>query len=82
MSRKVYGVSSKYDYGKWDHVVYVFESMEEAKKWVIPAEYDFYEREREREIMSKKAAIKLAGKKAVDMAIDYVAIQEQLKQMH
>lgn len=39
-------------------------------------------REREHEIMSKKAAIKLAGKKAVDMAIDYVAIQEQLKQMY
>lgn len=72
MSRKVYGVSSKYEFGKWDHVVYAFESMEEAKKWVCTEEFDF----REREVMTKTAAIKLAGKKAVDMALDYGEYQK------
>lgn len=36
MTRKVYGVSSKCEFGYWDHVVYVFDNLEEAKKWIIP----------------------------------------------
>ena len=62
---QIYGVSSKFEFGVWNHVVYHFEDMETAEKWLNTEEYDF----REREIMSKTAAIKLAGKKAVDNAI-------------
>lgn len=63
--RKVYGVSSKFDFGKWEHEVYVFPTRVEAENWLNSEEYDF----RDREIMTKTAAIKLAGKKAVDNAI-------------
>ena len=62
-TKKIYGVSSKYNHG-WNHVVYVFDDMQTAEKWLTAEEYDF----REREIMSKTAATKLAGKKAVDHA--------------
>lgn len=65
MKRKIYGVSSKYDFGAWDHDVYVFDTKEEAEEWLYTEEYDF----REREIMTKTAAIRLAGRKAVDNAI-------------
>lgn len=65
-NRQIYGVSSKFNFGKWDHVVYRFKDMEVAEKWLHTEEYDF----RDREIMSKTAAIKLAGKKAVENAID------------
>lgn len=64
MKRMIYGVSSKYNFG-WNHVVYKFDDMETAEKWLNTEEYDF----REREIMTKTEAIKLAGKKAVDNAI-------------
>lgn len=63
----MYGVSSKYNFGKWDHVVYgPFETDEQAQEWLHTEEYDF----RERELMSKTAAIKLAGRKAVENAIE------------
>ena len=65
MTRKVYGVSSKFNFGAWNHVVYVFENKEDAEKWLDAEEYDF----REREIMTKTAAIKLAGRKSVNNAI-------------
>lgn len=64
-ARKIYGVSSKYDFGTWDHVVYVFENKNSAEKWLNTEEYDF----RERELMTKTAAIKLAGRKAVENAV-------------
>ena len=54
---KIYGVSSKYNFG-WSHRGYVFSSMEAAEKWLNTEEYDF----RERELMSKSAAEKLCGK--------------------
>ena len=64
--KKLYGISSKFNFGKWDHVVYgPFSDKEQAEKWLTTEEYDF----REREIMGKTAAIKLAGKKAVENAI-------------
>lgn len=66
-ARKIYGVSSKFDFGAWDHRVYVFDDKEKAQEWLHTEEYDF----RERELMSKTAAIKLAGKKAVDNAAGY-----------
>lgn len=66
MKKILYGVSSKFDFGKWDHIVYgPFYDEEQAEKWLNSEEYDF----REREIMGKTEAIKLAGKKAVDNAI-------------
>ena len=56
---KIYGVSSKYIFGKWSHQVYVFDDLEKATEWLNTEEYDF----RERELMSKSAAQKLIGKK-------------------
>lgn len=63
--KKIYGVSSKYSFGSWNHDVYVFNNEETAKKWLDTEENDF----RERELMSKTAAINLAGKKAVENAV-------------
>lgn len=63
----LYGISSKYDFGKWNHKVYgPFKNKEDAETWLKTEEYDF----REREIMCKSAAIKIAGKKAVNNAIN------------
>ena len=62
---KVYEVSSKYDFG-WSHIVYVFDNMEDAQIWLDTEEYDF----RDRELMSKSAAEKLAGRQAVKNAIN------------
>ena len=64
---KVYGVSSKFNFGKWDHSVYVFSNNDKAQEWLVTEEHDF----RERELMTKTAAIKLAGRKAVENAINY-----------
>lgn len=62
---KMYGVSSKYNFGGWSHVVYgPFKTEEQAQDWLNTEEYDF----RERELMSKTAAIRLAGKNAVENA--------------
>lgn len=64
---RAYGVSSKFDFGRWSHVVYgPFQTEEEAQNWLHTEEYDF----RKRELMSKTAATKLAGKRAVEQAID------------
>ena len=63
--RKIYGVSSKFNFGEWEHVVYVFDNKELANEWLDTEEYDF----RERELMTKTNAIKLVGKKLVDNAI-------------
>lgn len=68
--KKIYGVSSKYEFGAWSHVVYVFESQEKADEWLSTEEFDF----RERELMTKTAAIKLAGRKVVENAINYVGV--------
>lgn len=70
-ARRIYGISSKFDFGNWDHAVYVFDSHEDAEKWLHTEEYGF----RERELMTKTAAIKLAGRKAVENAqeVDYVS---------
>ena len=63
-ANKIYGVSSKYGFNKWNHKVYVFNNEATAQKWLNTEEYDF----RERELMTKTAAIKLAGRKPVDNA--------------
>lgn len=54
---KIYGVSSKYEFGEWKHYYRVFFNLEKAEKWLHTEEYDF----RERELMSKSAAEKLCG---------------------
>ena len=64
MARTIYGVSSKFDFGMWNHRVYKFNDKATAQKWLNTEEYDF----RERELMTKTAAIKLAGRKSVDNA--------------
>lgn len=63
---KIYGVSSKYDFGTWYHEVVVFDNIDEANEWLNSEEYD----SRERELTSQTAAIKLAGKEAVDNAME------------
>lgn len=64
--KKIYGMSSKYEFNSWNHIVYVFDDEAKAKKWLHTEEYNF----RERELMTKTKAIKLAGKKAVNNAIE------------
>lgn len=67
MKKILYGVSSKFEFGKWSHVVYgPFQDEEQAEKWLNREEGDF----REREIMGKTKAVKLAGKRAVENAIE------------
>lgn len=69
---KMYGVSSKYEFGAWNHVVYgPFATNEQAQEWLHTEENDF----RERELMSKTAATKLAGKEAVNAAIEYAGVK-------
>ena len=65
---KAYGVSSKFNFGSWEHVVYgPFNSEQAAQKWLQTEEFSF----RERELMSKTAATKIAGKAAVLNAISF-----------
>ena len=61
MSRTIYGVSSRYSFGMWNHRVYKFSDTETADKWLNTEEADF----RMRELMTKTAAMKLAGNRAV-----------------
>ena len=65
-TRKTYGVSSVYAFGHWAHTVYIFDSSEDAEKWLYTEEYRFAERE----LMTKTAAIKLAGRAAVKRAAE------------
>lgn len=66
MQKMLYGVSSKFNFGKYEHVVYgPFGDEKIAQKWLHTEEYDF----REREIVSKTRAIQLAGRAAVENAI-------------
>lgn len=57
----VYGVSSKFNFGRWSHSVVKFTNYEAAEKWLETEQYDF----RERELCSKTRAIQLAGRAAV-----------------
>lgn len=61
MARTIYGVSSRYSFGMWNHRVYKFNDKATAEKWLHTEEYDF----RVRELMSKTAAMNLAGNRAV-----------------
>lgn len=55
---KIYGVSSKFSFGRWHHTGYIFNSLTEAEEWLHTEEYDF----RERELMSKTRAEQLCGR--------------------
>ena len=55
----IYGVSSVNQFG-WEHRVFKFTDLEKARKWLNTETYCFAERE----LMSKTAAEKLAGKDA------------------
>ena len=61
MSRTIYGVSSRYARGTGNHRVYKFSDKVTADKWLNTEEADF----RMRELMTKSAAIKLCGNRAV-----------------
>lgn len=74
MTRKIYGVSSKFEFGGWSHNVYVFEDRETAEKWLNTEESDF----RERELMTKTEAVKLAGRTAVESATSPVSMMEEM----
>lgn len=42
---KIYGVSYKYNFGRWEGYIKEFESMEAAEEWLHTEEYDFRTRE-------------------------------------
>lgn len=67
MKRKIYGVSRKFDFGQWNHAIYVFDNANDSEKWLNTEEYDF----RNRELMTKTEAIKLAGRNVVNEAMKY-----------
>lgn len=72
MDKKIYGLSSKHNFGAWEHVVHVFDDKEEAEKWLHTEEYDF----RERELVSKSKAVRLAGKKKVAEAEENMYVEQ------
>ncbi len=41
----IYGVSSKYNFGRWTGYAKKFDNLEEAYLWLFTEEYDFRERE-------------------------------------
>ena len=55
---KIYGVSSRYEFG-WKHTVYVFDSLEEAEKWLRTETCCFAERE----LCSRTRAEQITGRK-------------------
>ena len=67
MEKLIYGVSSKFEFGTWNHVVYRFQDKETAEAWLHTEEYDF----REREIMDKEKAIALTSEWDVENAKEW-----------
>lgn len=57
----IYGVSSKFEFGRWHYWYYKFTDYATALEWLDTEEYDF----RERELMTKSKFIKYFGKKAL-----------------
>ena len=68
MARAIYGVSSRYELGMWNHRVYKFNDNETAEKWLNTEEAEF----RMRELMTKTEATKLAGNRAVANAEEII----------
>ena len=68
MARTIYGVSSRFSFGMWNHRVYKFHDKTTADKWLNTEEADF----RMRELMTKSEATKLAGNRAVANAEEII----------
>ena len=68
MARTIYGVSSRYEFGMWNHRVYKFNDKASAEKWLNTEESDF----RMRELMTKAESTKLAGNRAVANAEEII----------
>ena len=69
----IIGISSKFDFGRWNHSVRVFETQQEAEKWLYTEEGDF----RERELFTdEKEAVQLAGIESVASAIEGRELEE------
>lgn len=69
-----YGVHSVLNWGRWRHSVVVFDTPEEAQEWLHEphaCDTDFGETRIERELMSKADAVQLAGRYAVNKAVNY-----------
>ena len=69
----IIGISSKFDFGHWNHSVRVFETQQEAEKWLYTEEGDFRERELFEDI---KPAIQFAGIEPVASAIEGRELEE------
>ena len=69
----IIGISSKFNFGSWDHNVYTFDNEAAAEKWLHTEEYDFRERELFDDV---KEAVKLAGITAVAEAIEGRTLEE------
>ena len=50
----IYGISEKFNFGRWEGYSVKFTNLEDAQKWLNREEYDF----RERSLVSKTAAAK------------------------
>ena len=68
MSRTIYGVSSRHEFGLCNRRVYKFNDKETAEKWLNTEEAEF----RMRELMTKSEATKLAGNRAVANAEEII----------
>ena len=54
----IYGISTKFAFGRWEGYAVKFDSMKDAREWLDTEEYDF----RERELCSKTEAKKWGWK--------------------
>jgi len=63
---KIYGVSSKYEFGAWDYDFKIFNDEDAAKKWLKKEQGNF----RDRELFSREDAIKFFGEDKISK-VDY-----------
>lgn len=75
----IYGVSSRYDFGRWIENFFCFRTEEDAFKWLHTETYC----SADRELMSKNKLIKSYGVKALreaeDMTKRYAVEREQIE---
>ena len=67
MKKTIIGVSSKYQFGAWEHKAVKFENMADAEKWLETEENDFRERSL---FTSEWHAIRFIGKGGKQMIAD------------
>ena len=65
---RIYGVSSKFEFGRWNHICKVFTNLNSAEEWLGTEENDF----RERELMSRTNAGRLCGKAEVRRTDEFI----------